>query len=50
MMYENLPGGDIIIVGDYSIFKDDLAKRFPNMKIEVINAADLDLSKPGLHK
>jgi zinc protease len=47
---ENLAGGDIIIVGDYSIFKDDLAKRFPNTKIEVINAADLDLSKLGLIK
>ncbi len=46
----NLEGGDIIIVGDYSIFKDDLAKRFPNMKIDVIEAADLDLSKDNLRK
>jgi zinc protease len=46
----HLPGGDMIIVGDYSIFKDDLAKRFPNMKIDVIKASDLDISKPGLHK
>lgn len=43
-------GGDIIIVGDYSIFKDDLAKRFPNMKVDVIKAADLDLSKDNLRK
>ena len=46
----NLMGGDIIIVGDYSIFKDDLAKRFPNMKIDVIKADDLDLSKDNLRK
>ena len=46
----NLLGGDIIIVGDYSIFKDDLAKRFPGMKVEVIKADDLDLSKDNLHK
>ena len=47
---QNLLGGDIIIVGDYSIFKDDLAKRFPNMKVEVIKADDLDLSKDNLRK
>ena len=46
----NLYGGDIIIVGDYSIFKDDLAKRFPNLKPEVIPAAELDITKPGLRK
>jgi zinc protease len=46
----NLMGGDIIIVGDYSVFKDDLAKRFPNAKIEVIKAADLDLSQDDLQK
>ncbi len=46
----NLMGGDIIIVGDYSDFKDDLAKRFPNMKVDVIKAADLDLSKDNLRK
>lgn len=34
-------GGDMIIVGDYSVFKEDLAKRFPNMKIDVIKAADV---------
>lgn len=47
---QNLLGGDIIIVGDYSVFKDDLAKRFPNMKVDVIKAADLDLSKDNLRK
>jgi zinc protease len=47
---KNLLGGDLIIVGDYSVFKDDLAKRFPNMKIDVIKADDLDLSKPNLRK
>ena len=41
----NLLGGDIIIVGDYAKFKDDLAKRFPNMKIEIVKAAELDLKK-----
>jgi zinc protease len=45
-----LKGGDMIIVGDYSVFKDDLAKRFPNMKIEVIKADELDLSKENLRK
>ncbi len=47
---ENLSGGDIIIVGDYAKFKDDLAKRFPNMKIDVIEADKLDLSKESLQK
>ena len=47
---QNLMGGDIIIVGDYSDFKDDLAKRFPNLKVDVINASDLDLSKDNLRK
>jgi zinc protease len=47
---ENLNSGDIIIVGDYNVFKDDLAKRFPNMQIEVIKADDLDLSKDNLRK
>lgn len=40
-----LRGGDVIIVGDYAKFKDDLAKRFPSMKIEVVKADGLDLSK-----
>ncbi len=44
----NMKGGDIIIVGDYSIFKDDLARRFPDMKVTVIKADELDLSKAGL--
>jgi len=46
----NLLGGDIIIAGDYSVFKDDLAKRFPNMTVDVIKATDLDLSKDSLRK
>jgi zinc protease len=45
-----LSGGDVIIVGDYAMFKDDLAKRFAGMTIDVIKAADLDITKPGLHK
>jgi len=47
---QNFKSGDLIIVGDYKIFKDDLAKRFPNMKIEVIKADELDLSKDTLRK
>lgn len=47
---KNLLGGDIIIAGDYSVFKDDLAKRFPNMTIDVIKADDLDLSKDNLRR
>ncbi|MEO6655942.1 MAG: pitrilysin family protein [Pyrinomonadaceae bacterium] len=47
---QNLLGGDIIFVGDFSIFKDDLAKRFPKMTIEVIAADDLDLSRDNLRK
>ena len=46
----NLKGGDIIIVGDYAKFKDDLAKRFPNQKIEVIAASGLDLNRVDLKK
>ena len=46
----NLFGGDIIIVGDYAKFKDDLAKRFPNMQVEVVKADELDLSKDNLRK
>jgi len=47
---QNLLGGDIVIVGDYSIFKDDLAKRFPKVNVTVIKADDLDLGKDTLHK
>jgi zinc protease len=39
----NFNGGDIIIVGDYNVFKDDLAKRFPNVEVKVVKAAELDL-------
>jgi zinc protease len=41
----NLTGGDIIIVGDHAKFAADLSKRFPDLKIEVIKAADIDLTK-----
>lgn len=47
---ESLKGGDIIIVGDYAKFKDDLAKRFPNKKIEVVPAGELDLNSDSLRK
>jgi zinc protease len=46
----NLKGGDIIIVGDYKDFKDDLLKRFPNQKVEVIKASELDLNSDTLKK
>ncbi len=46
----NLDGGDMIIVGDYKVFADDLKKRFPNQKIEVIPASDLDLNSATLMK
>ncbi len=46
----NLIGGDIIIVGDYAKFKDDLAKRFPGAKFDVVKADDLDITKDSLRK
>ena len=42
--------GDIVIVGDYAKFKDDLAKRFPTTKIDVVKASDLDIESPTLRK
>lgn len=42
--FGNLKMGDIVIAGDYAKFKDDLAKRFPNVSIEVVKAEGLDLS------
>ena len=47
---QHLNGGDIIIVGDYAKFKDDLAKRFSGMEINVVKADELDLDKKGLRK
>lgn len=46
----NLKGGDLVIVGDYAKFKDDLAKRFPNARIEVVEADKLDLSQLNSRK
>ena len=46
----NLRGGDLIVVGDYKMFADDLRKRFPNQKINVIPAAKLDLNRDDLQK
>jgi len=45
-----LNGGDIIVVGDAKIFMDDLKKRFPTQKIEVISASELDLNREDLRK
>jgi zinc protease len=47
---KNFVSGDMIIAGDYSVFKDDLHKRFPNIPITVIEANKLDLTKPTLQK
>ena len=41
---------DIVIVGDYAKFKDDLAKRFPQVKVDVVKAGELDLAKDNLRK
>ncbi len=46
----NLFEGDIIIVGDYAKFKDDLVKRFPGMKIDVVKASELDVESETLRK
>ncbi len=43
-----LYGGDLIVVGDYNVFKDDLAKRFPNMKIDVVKIDELNIDSPTL--
>lgn len=45
---DNLIEGDIIIVGEYGKFKDDLARRFPNMTPTVIPAAQLDVTRKDL--
>lgn len=42
--------GDLMIVGDYAKFKDDLSKRFPNAKVDVVKASDLDIESPTLRK
>ena len=47
---KNLVNGEIIIVGDYSAFKDDLAKRFPTTQIDVVKAAELNIESPTLRK
>jgi zinc protease len=47
---KHLYGGDLIIVGDYAKFKDDLAKRFPNMKVDVIKVDELNIDSPTLRK
>lgn len=49
-MTKNLGGGDLIIVGDYKLFADDLKKRFPNQTVEVIPASQLDLNSKTLRK
>jgi len=48
--YQNFRNGDIIIVGNAAAFMDDLKKRFPEMPIETIKAADLDVGTVSLRK
>jgi zinc protease len=45
---QNLKGGDIIIVGDYSVFRDDLKKRFAKTPIQVIPFDKLKLESESL--
>ncbi|HMO80209.1 MAG TPA: pitrilysin family protein [Pyrinomonadaceae bacterium] len=47
---ENLIDGDIIIVGEYAKFKDDLAKRFPDIRPVVVPASQLDITQKDLRK
>ncbi|MGD9628041.1 MAG: M16 family metallopeptidase [Pyrinomonadaceae bacterium] len=47
---KNLVNGDIVIVGDYAQFKEDLAKRFPTAKIEVVKADEVDIESPTLRR
>lgn len=42
---KNLLGGDLIIVGDYSVFGKDVASRFPGIAIKVVKASELDLTQ-----
>ncbi len=46
----SLEGGDIIIVGDAKMFAEDLKKRFPDMMVNTIAAAELDISRESLRK
>ncbi len=46
----NLKGGDLIIVGDSKLFLSELKKRFPDQKISIIKADNLDLNKDTLQK
>jgi zinc protease len=41
---QNLLGGDVIVVGDAEIFMSDLRKRFSNVRIETVKAAEIDLN------
>jgi zinc protease len=47
---KNFVSGDLVIVGDAKNFMDDLKKRFPNAKIDVIKSDELDLGKDTLRK
>ncbi|MFV0390236.1 MAG: M16 family metallopeptidase [Pyrinomonadaceae bacterium] len=44
----NLTRGNIIVVGDASVFLEGLKKRFPGKKITVVSAAKLNLNQTGL--
>ena len=46
----NINSGDLVIVGDYTKFKDDLVRRFPKTRIKVVKAAELDMTSDDLTK
>ncbi len=45
-----LNGGDLIIVGDSKLFLEDLKKRFPGSKVEVVKSTQLNLNSRTLRK
>lgn len=47
---ENLALGDLVIVGDASIFMDELKKKFPQQPFDIISVDELDLNRENLRK
>lgn len=45
-----LNSGDLIIVGDYAVFREDLAKRFRDHSIQVVKVDELDIESETLRK
>lgn len=46
----NLGFGDLVIVGDASVFMDELKKKFPQQPIDIISVEELDLNRDNLRK